>query len=83
MAIVSIHFSEINLNACWEFDKLFSNKETHFFKALSCNDMPTVLIENTNGKYRLQFNNEKSSIKITEGRLWYNRTDLNMLVKIT
>lgn len=83
MILDSFAFSDIDLNLCWIRDDLFSTEENSFFNVMpTCPDIPTVLIENNEGRYRLHFKKEKSSVKISGNKFWYNRYDLTSMMKI-
>jgi adenine specific DNA methylase Mod len=83
MSLDSLSFLDIDVNLCWEYDEMFSNTEISYFNVLpTCDNIPTVLIENPDGKFKLQFKKEKSAIKIRDNKLWYNKANLTSITKI-
>jgi hypothetical protein len=80
----SLPFSDIDLDLCWSYDKETSNEENFIFSVLAPYDqIPAVLIENTDGRFSLQFKKENSIIKLNNNRLWYSRHDLTSILKLS
>jgi hypothetical protein len=83
MASESLPFSNIELNPSWVYDAETSNGENFIFSVLTSSDrIPVVLIENTDGRFRLQFRKENSSIRLNGNQLWYNKNYLTSILRL-
>ena len=83
MTFERLAFSNINLNLGWIYNKEISDKENFIFSALtSCNHMPIVLLENTDGSFKLQFRKQNSVIKLNNNQLWYSKNHLTSIMKL-
>ena len=84
MMLDSFTYSDIDLNLCWVYTEEVSGAENHVFSVLaSCEQIPTVLLQNADGKFRLQFKKENSVIKLRDNQIWYNKNDITSILKLS
>lgn len=60
-----------------------SEVHNQIFTALkSCTEPPHITIQNENGKYLLQYKSG-SIVRLSEKQLWYDKTDLVSILKLS
>jgi len=77
-------YSDIDLNLCWNKDYSLSDDDNFVFTTLEIYDqIPTIKIENEEGKFEIQFKRKNSTIILNDGSLWYNKNNLTSIMKLT